>query len=419
VFWFGVGRSSVRYRSVRPDDGELRQAMKEVAAERRRFGYRRVHVMLARQGWHVNQKKIRRLYREERLQVRKRGGRKRALGTRRPMLVPERPNERWSLDFVSDAFTDGRRFRVLAIVDDFSRECLALVADTSLSGLRVTRELTALLMRRGRPTTIVSDNGTELTSMAVLRWCQETGVGWHYIAPGKPMQNGFVESFNGSFRDELLNETLFSTLAEARTKITAWKEDYNRTRPHSSLGNLTPEEFAMKIETGKEGRMRPEKAPMTDSPNCWRELGSQVNDNPGRLIGRSKGGLNSKLHAVTDPAGRPVRMFLSGGQTSDHIGARVLVGDLPDADVLLADRGYDADWFRKALQDKGIAPRIPSRKCRKTPIPHDAELYKRRHRIENSFARLKDCRRVATRSDRCPKVFLSVCALAAIVMFWL
>ena len=243
----GVDRSSVRYHGVRPDDADLRKAMKEVAAERRRFGYRRVHVMLERQGWHVNQKKVRRLYREEKLQVKRRGGRKRALGTRRPMLVPNRPNERWSLDFVSDAFTDGRRFRVLAIVDDFSRECLGLVADTSLSGLRVTRELSAIMIRRGRPKTIVSDNGTELTSMAILKWCQDTGVGWHYIAPGKPTQNAFVESFNGSFRDELLNETLFSTLAEATAKITEWKEDYNRHRPHSSLGNLTPNEFAMKM----------------------------------------------------------------------------------------------------------------------------------------------------------------------------
>lgn len=183
----GVGRSSVRYRSVRPDDAELRKAMKTVAAEHRRFGYKRVNVMLERQGWRVNQKKIRRLYREEKLQVRKRSGRKRALGTRRPMLVPERPIERWSLDFVSDAFTDGRRFRVLAIVDDFSRECLSLVADTSLPGLRVTRELTAIIAQRGRPRTIVSDNGTELTSMAVLRSCQETRIDWRYIAPGKPM----------------------------------------------------------------------------------------------------------------------------------------------------------------------------------------------------------------------------------------
>ena len=243
----GVDRSSVRYRSIRPDDTDLRKAMKEVAEERRRFGYRRVHVMLERQGWHVNQKKIRRIYAEEKLQVKRRGGRKRALGTRRPMLVPDRPDERWSLDFVSDAFTDGRRFRVLAVVDDFSRECLGLIADTSLSGIRVTRELSAIMICRGRPKTIVSDNGTELTSMAVLRWCQEIGVGWHYIAPGKPTQNAFVESFIGSFRDELLNETLFTTLAEAKMHITAWKEDYNRNRPHSSLGNLTPNEFAMKI----------------------------------------------------------------------------------------------------------------------------------------------------------------------------
>ena len=239
----GVDRSSVRYRSVRPDDANLRKAMKAVADERRRFGYRRVHAMLEREGWQVNQKKLRRLYAEEKLQVKRRGGRKRALGTRRPMLVPDKPNERWSLDFVSDAFTDGRRFRVLAIVDDFSRECLGLVADTSLSGLRVTRELSEIMRHRGRPKTIVSDNGTELTSMAVLRWCQDTGIGWHYIAPGKPTQNAFVERFIGSLRDELLNETLFTTLAEAKAHITTWKEDYNRNRPHSSLGNLTPDEF--------------------------------------------------------------------------------------------------------------------------------------------------------------------------------
>lgn len=146
---------------------------------------------------------------------------------------------------VSDAFTDGRRFRVLAMVDGFSRECLALVADTSLSDLRITRELDALIRRRGKPTKVVSDNGTELTSMAVLIWCQETRVGWHYIQPGKVMQNAFVESFNGSFRDECLNETLYSSLSEARSQITAWKEDDNRKRPHSSLGNLMPSEFAI------------------------------------------------------------------------------------------------------------------------------------------------------------------------------
>jgi len=254
-----VDRSSVRYKSTRPHDGHLRAAIKEVAAERRRFGYRRIHIMLERQGIRMNLKKLRRLYREEGLQVRKRGGRKHALGTRRPMVVPERVNERWSLDFVSDAFTDGRRFRVLAVVDDFTRECLALVPDTSLSGKRLTRELDAIIQARGMPTTIVSDNGTEMTSSAVLKWCQRTKVDWHYIAPaarqrmlacargGKPTQNAFIESFNGSFRDECLNETLFSSLEEARSEIRYWKEDYNQERPHSSLGNLTPNEFVAKM----------------------------------------------------------------------------------------------------------------------------------------------------------------------------
>lgn len=247
-----VDRSSMRYRSIRSDDASIREAMKKVASERRRFGYRRIHVMLGRQGIIMNLKKLRRLYREEKLTVRKRGGRKRSLGTRRPLALPSRSNERWSLDFVSDAFTDGRRFRVLAVVDDFTRECLCLVADTSLSGHRLARELDSLIAKRGKPKTIVSDNGTEMTSMAILKWCQQTHIEWHYIAPGKPMQNGFIESFNGSFRDECLNETLFSSLAQARTTITAWKEDYNSNRPHSSLGNITPSEFAMKILLDKQ-----------------------------------------------------------------------------------------------------------------------------------------------------------------------
>lgn len=247
-----IDRSTVRYASTRSDDASLREAMKAVASERRRFGYRRVHIMLERQGIVMNQKKLRRLYREEKLQVRRRGGRNRALGTRRPIFVPDRANIRWSLDFVSDAFTDGRRFRVLAVIDDYTRECLALIADTSLSGVRVVRELDTVIAWRGRPDTIVSDNGTEFTSMAILRWCQQTGVQWHYIAPGKPMQNAFVESFNGSFRDECLNDTLFSTLVEARRAIRSWKEDYNRQRPHSALGNITPAEFAEKSTLEKQ-----------------------------------------------------------------------------------------------------------------------------------------------------------------------
>ena len=246
-----VDRSTVRYRSVRIDDAELRDAIKRVSRDRRRFGYRRIHVMVEREGYRVNHKKLRRIYREEKLQVRRRGGRKRALGTRRPMVLPDGPNQRWSLDFVSDAFTDGRRFRILTVVDDFTRENLALIADTSLSGLRVTRELDRVIAERGQPGTIVSDNGTEFTSMAILKWVQSTGIDWHYIAPGKPTQNAFIESFNGKLRDECLNETLFSSLAEARETLEAWQEDYNRYRPHSALGNMTPREFAEKMSMDK------------------------------------------------------------------------------------------------------------------------------------------------------------------------
>jgi len=246
-----VDRSMVRYRSIRIDDAELREAIKRVSRDRRRFGYRRIHVMVEREGHMVNHKKLRRIYTEEKLQVRRRGGRKRALGTRRPMVLPDGPNQRWSLDFVSDAFTDGRRFRILTVVDDFTRENLALIADTSLSGLRVTRELDQVIAERGMPGTIVSDNGTEFTSMAILRWVQDTGIDWHYTAPGKPTQNAFIESFNGKLRDECLNETLFTSLADAKGTLEAWQEDYNTHRPHSALGNLTPLEFAEKMNMDK------------------------------------------------------------------------------------------------------------------------------------------------------------------------
>jgi putative transposase len=239
----GLDRSLIRYRSRRPDDADVRHRIRELAAHRRRFGYRRLHYLLAKDGVTMNQKRFRRLYREEGLQVRKRSGRKRALGLRAPIALPAGPNERWSLDFVSDSFTDGRRFRALAIVDDFTRECLALVADTSLSGTRVARELDAVIAQRGRPKTCVSDNGTEFTSMAMLAWSQAAHVDWHYIQPGKPQQNAFVESFFGRLRDECLNETLFSSLAEARSLLAEWRDDYNRVRPHSALRNRTPEAF--------------------------------------------------------------------------------------------------------------------------------------------------------------------------------
>ena len=180
----GCGRMTMRYRTTRADDASLRQRMRAIAQERRRFGYRRLHVLLKREGYLINHKKLFRLYREEKLTVRRRGGRKRAIGTRAPMLVPMTSNDRWSLDFVSDQLTDGRRFRILTVVDDCTRECLALVADTSLSGIRVARELDRLMVERGKPKMVVSDNGSELTSNAILTWADQTRVEWHYIAQG-------------------------------------------------------------------------------------------------------------------------------------------------------------------------------------------------------------------------------------------
>lgn len=205
-------RSVIRYRSCRPDDADLREKLRELAHQRRRKG------------------------------------RKRAVGTRTPPPVLALPNQRWSLDFVHDQMVTGRRFRVLNVVDDVTRECLLAVPDTSISGKRVVRELTDLIARRGRPGMIVSDNGTELTFNAILAWCGEARIEWHYTAPGKPTQNAFVESFNGRMREELLNETLFMSLDHARVAIADWVDDYNCERPHSSLGYATPVAFAADLE---------------------------------------------------------------------------------------------------------------------------------------------------------------------------
>ena len=235
----------IRYEPTRPDDGALRQRLRELAAERRRFGYRRLGYLLAREGITPNHKKLLRIYREEGLRVRRRGGRKRALGTRKTMVLPDGPNQRWSLDFVSDCLICGRRFRMLCVVDDYTQECLALVPDTSLSGARVARELTSLIGSRGKPHTVVSDNGNELTSSAILRWSQERRVEWHYTAPCKPMQNGVVKSFNGRLRDECLNETscpvragsLAARLQNGQATLETGREDPRRDRRPMCLGH--------------------------------------------------------------------------------------------------------------------------------------------------------------------------------------
>ncbi|QQG35795.1 MAG: IS3 family transposase [Micavibrio aeruginosavorus] len=207
---------------------------------------RRLAILLRREGCVVNIKKIHRLYREEGLAVKRRKGRKRAIGTRTPLPRPDSVGQVWSLDFMSDALACGRRLRLLGVMDQCSRECLALVIDTSMPGARVVRELDALIRKYGKPQVIVSDNGTELTSRAVLQWAAERKIEWHYITPGRPSENGFTESLNGKIRDECLNEHWFTSLAEARTIIEAWRQDYNHVRPHSSLGYMTPAEYARK-----------------------------------------------------------------------------------------------------------------------------------------------------------------------------
>ena len=242
-----VDPKTVRHERT-PDSPEIRVRMRAIANERRRFGYRRIGVMLKREGIVMNHKKLRRLYREEGLAVKRRRGRKRATGTREPLAVPTGPSKRWSLDFLSDVFGAGRRFRILAVNDDFTRECLALIPDTSISGLRVARELDAVMRLYGKPETIVSDNGTELTSRAILEWQNESGVGWHYIMPGKPQQNGFIESFNGRLRDECLNEEAFESLAHAKRVLSRWRHDYNNIRPHSALGGKTPASARRSLE---------------------------------------------------------------------------------------------------------------------------------------------------------------------------
>ena len=230
------------------DDAVLLARLQELAAERRRFGYRRLQVFLERDGIIANHKRIYRVYAKANLQVRKRVKRRVALGRGNVPPAVSMPNERWSLDFVHDTLQDSRRLRTLNVVDDFTREALAIEVDTSLSGSRVTRVLDRIADERGLPKTIVMDNGTELTSLAMLAWAARHRVQLHYIAPGKPTQNAFVESSNGKFRDECLNDNIFSSIAEAREIIELWRIDYNERRPHRSLGQLTPSAFALAQE---------------------------------------------------------------------------------------------------------------------------------------------------------------------------
>jgi putative transposase len=240
-----VGRSTVRYEPEPCRDEPVIRRLRELAQKWRRFGYRRLTVLMRREGTTINAKRVYRLYRQERLAVCRRRKRKAVSRPRGEGLeAPTRRNERWSMDFVSDTVASGRTFRTLNVVDDFTRECLAIEVDTSLSGARVTRVLERLIQGRGKPGLIVTDNGPEFAGRAVDQWAYGRGVRLHFIDPGKPVQNAYIESFNGKFRDECLNEHWFVDLADARAIIAAWRRSYNEERPHSSLGYETPASFA-------------------------------------------------------------------------------------------------------------------------------------------------------------------------------
>jgi putative transposase len=241
----GLARSTNRYRARKAErDAALRTRLKELAAKRMRFGYRRLTAMLAREGMAANHKRVYRLYREEALAMRIRV--RRRIRWRGPVTNPaaSRPNERWSMDFVSDCVSTGRVIRLLTIVDDCTRECPAIEVDTSLGGLRVRRVLDRIASERGLPEAVVLDNGPEFRGRALAAWSEQRGVRLEFIQPGKPVQNAYAESFNGRLRDECLNANWFTSLSDARRKIETWRQDYNHQRPHSSLNYMPPAEFA-------------------------------------------------------------------------------------------------------------------------------------------------------------------------------
>jgi putative transposase len=254
----GFCRTSHRYRSHRRDDRALRLRIVEIAEARVRYGYRRVQVLLRREGWRVNHKRTYRIYCEEGLHLRRKRPRRHISGSRR-MARPEveRPNACWSMDFVADSLFDGRRFRALTVVDNYSRECLAIEAGQSMTGADVAEVIERLVKEKGAPDRIQCDNGSEFISRALDKWAYDHGVVMDFSRPGKPMDNATVESFNGSFRDECLNVNWFLSMEDAQEKIEKWRQDYNEFRPHSSLGDLTPRQFIDKYLSSERSQKTP------------------------------------------------------------------------------------------------------------------------------------------------------------------
>lgn len=267
----GVGRSTVRYRGRRQDVTALRERLRALASERPRAGYRTLWRCLRREGHQVNHKRVHRLYRLEGLALRRRGRKKRASVPRTPIAKPTRRGERWSMDFMRDTFTSGRPFRTFNVVDDLTRENHAIEVDRSLPGARIVRVLDRVATVHGYPTAIVCDNGPEFTGRALDQWAYQHGVRLHFIQPGRPVQNAFIESFNGRFREECLDQHWFLDLADARRTIDAWRVDYNTRRPHGSLRGATPEEFANSL-CGRSPAQTPARAGQEEEQRPTNEM---------------------------------------------------------------------------------------------------------------------------------------------------
>ena len=255
----GIGRSSCRYQTRRREDAVLRARLRELAGERRRFGYRRLTVMLRREGWAVNDQRVYRIYCEEGLAVRRRQRKRLKAEARKPLALPTQANQVWTMDFTHDNLASGRKFRTLNWMDGFTREAPRIEVDTSLPGRRVMRALEGVAGKRGYPQAIQVDNGPEFISRVVDPWAFEHGVALHFIVPRKPTQNAYIESFNGKSPDECLNENWLLTLQEAREKIEAWRRDYNQARPHSAWG--TKRRRNSQPGRRREGRLPPRPSP--------------------------------------------------------------------------------------------------------------------------------------------------------------
>ena len=308
---FDLSRSALYYHAKKRDDEKLRDALKRVAAQRKRWGYRRLTVVLRREGFADNHKRVYRVYRELSLQVPKRRRRKTARWRGDKPVAPEHKGQRWSMDFVQDQVAGGRRFRTLNIVDDFTRECLGIEVATSLGGERVVRLLDRLVDYHGKPGRLLMDNGPEFTGKVLDRWAYENEVDLQFIEPGKPMQNGFAESFNGKFRDECLNDHWFLNLTEAREIIESWRHDYNHFRPHSSLNYQTPAEFAAKHKAIKNESLkkiippRGNKPGAPDNQKARKPITTQKKPHPDNCLNNGGRSLRSAVR-LTVPLERPL-----------------------------------------------------------------------------------------------------------------